>query len=611
MKLFDPIRVPVNDPIFDRKGPNGEPSAQEPSVWYHQHDDTPHHGPVPPPGCFAATPTVAPTPVGPVPEHPAVSAPKEPPPCALVPCVEARRLAGFYKDRFIGARERNNALLAEIAELKAENRYLKQQLYGKKSETTSKADRIPGKDPSASPSTPKRSRGQQRHKPGPKRQLRTTLPAVEEFIDLPKDQQCCSKCHKPFQSFPGTEDSEIIEVETRIVRRVIRRLRYTPGCTCGVHPGIVCAPPAPRVIPKSHLGVSAWVEILMDKFFSYNPTNRLLADWRCQGLDLSQGTVTGGLQKLLKLFQPLYEKLKEHNRTQKRWNGDETRWPVYAKHEGKANNRWYLWLLDSPETTVYLLDPFRNHDVPEKALEKAQGIMVVDRYSSYKAMKQVKEGKILLAFCWAHVRRDFIDVARSWPDHQEWALGWVRRIGELYHCNNQRRQYAKGTQEFETKSKHLRELLGEMAKQRDKELADPRIHPARASPLNSMAEHWQGLTLFAEHDDVAMDNNQAERDLRGPVIARKNSRGSAARWAGDLAAVMYSLIQTLLKWRINPRKWQQAYLGAVANNGGNIPPDADEYLPWNMSEQRKKELQMKTTKRHESPPGSEVIPAEK
>ena len=52
----------------------------------------------------------------------------------------------------------------------------------------------------------------------------------------------------------------------------------------------------------------------------------------------------------------------------------------------------------------------------------------VDRSSASKALKQVPEGRLLLAFCRAHVRRDFLEAARSWPSEEAWALGWVDRM---------------------------------------------------------------------------------------------------------------------------------------------------------------------------------------
>src|SRR5271166_82798 len=82
-----------------------------------------------------------------------------------------------------------------------------------------------------------------------------------------------------------------------------------------------------------------------------------------------------------------------------RGRADETRWLVFATLEGKVGHRWYLWAVQSAQAVVFLLDPGRAHDVPEDHLgPEAFGILNVDRYSAYKAMTQVKEGRILLAF---------------------------------------------------------------------------------------------------------------------------------------------------------------------------------------------------------------------
>src|SRR5204862_6382824 len=212
-----------------------------------------------------------------------------------------------------------------------------------------------------------------------------------------------------------------------------------PTCDCGAHPGIITAPPAPRVIPKSILGVSVWVTVLLDKYLFYRPTYRLLAELRTHGLDLALGTLTDGLQRLLPLFEPVYEALAGHSRRQPLWHADETRWLVFATSEGKVGFRWYLWAFHAAEVVVFVLAQGRAHDVPEDYLgPQAEGIMVVDRYQAYQAIDQVKRGLIVLAFCWAHVRRDFVTVARTWPDQEGWALGWVERIGEVYRRNDAR-----------------------------------------------------------------------------------------------------------------------------------------------------------------------------
>ena len=48
-----------------------------------------------------------------------------------------------------------------------------------------------------------------------------------------------------------------------------------------------------------------WVEILIDKFYSYRPTERLLDQWQLMGLDLAGGTVAGGLERLIKIIDGL------------------------------------------------------------------------------------------------------------------------------------------------------------------------------------------------------------------------------------------------------------------------------------------------------------------
>jgi transposase len=225
---------------------------------------------------------------------------------------------------------RQAELQAEIDSLRAQLRLREQQLFGKKSEARSATS-------AATPATqPRKPRGQQPGRPGPPRRDHSHLPVVQQILDLPADQKRCDCCGLPLEPFPGTEDGAILEVEVKAYRRVYRRRRYRRVCSCGQGPGIVTAPPPGKVIPKSILGVSIWVEVLLDKFLFYRPTYRLLADWQTLGLDLSLGTITDGLQRLLPLFVPVYQALVEHNQAQKHWHADETRWLVFATVEGKV-----------------------------------------------------------------------------------------------------------------------------------------------------------------------------------------------------------------------------------------------------------------------------------
>ena len=332
------------------------------------------------------------------------------PPLPLGPCpvcprleqeFEAFRQAAYWKAMHGRALQREAQLKVENERLQALLRLREQQLFGRKTETSAATAPAASDAPHAD-SPPRQPRGQQRGGPSPKRRDYSHLPAVVEDKVLPPDQCHCSRCGQPFADFPGTEDSTILEIDVRAHRRVIRRRRYRPTCSCGAHPGIVTAPPPDRLIPKSMLGISILVTVLLDKYLFYRPTYRLLADWRSHGLDLSLGTLTDGLKRMVPLLEPVYEALVKRSQGQRLWHADETRWLVFVMLEGKVGYRWYLWVFHSREVVIFILAAGRSHDVPEEHLGPVEGpgIMVVDRYKAYQAVDKVKSGLIVLAFCW-------------------------------------------------------------------------------------------------------------------------------------------------------------------------------------------------------------------
>ena len=56
-----------------------------------------------------------------------------------------------------------------------------------------------------------------------------------------------------------------------------------------------------------------------------------------------------------------------------------------------------------------------------------------------------------------------------------------------------------------------------------------------------------------------------------------------------MAAMLFSVFQTLCLWNINPRVWLTSYLQACAEGGGQAPRELDGYLPWKMPEEKRQE----------------------
>ena len=243
------------------------------------------------------------------------------------------------------------------------------------------------------------------------------------------------------------------------------------------------------------------------------------------------------------------------------------------------------------DTVIYLLDASRSHTVPENHFRaESRGVLVVDRYAAYKAMRWVKDGVLVLAFCWAHVRRDFIRVGKGWPELKTWALEWLRRIRVLYRWNDRRLAAPKDAAAFGEAEGPLRQAVAEMKAEMETELARADLATACRKALESLQEHWEGLTRFVEDPRIPMDNNASERRVRGPAVARKNFYGSGSLWSGRLAAALFSIFATLSLWKLNPRKWLMWYFEHCAMSGGKVPADIQPFLPWNLDAGKQSEF---------------------
>ena len=462
---------------------------------------------------------------------------------------------------------------AELDFANGKIRDLRKRLFGSKSE------RSPGCEKRSTNTVPPR-RGQRAGARSHGRTLQEHLPARHEEVAL--EDSNCPSCGLAFKNFAGTEDSQILEIEVKAYRRVIHRRRYLPACRCGCVPGIVTAPAPARLISRGKFGLSVWASVLLDKFKYGRPSHRLLQDLADHGLTMAPGTLAGGLQALAPLFKPLNIALQAKLRSEPHWHADETRWAVFVDIEGKVGHRWYMWVFHSKSVVHYVVDRTRSAQVIVNELAGVkQGIISCDRYSGYKRFARLTPG-IVLAFCWVHQRRDFLELANSYPAYAPWALQWVDQIGHLYHLNGLRVKLALASPARAVAHANLTHALQRMQLACATGLAAPELCLPARKILRSMTVHWPGLTVFVDAPWVGMDNNQAERDMRAPVLGRKNFWGSGSEPSAELAATMYSLFGTLKLWGLNARSWLVDYLQACADNGNRPPERVESFLPWQM-----------------------------
>jgi transposase len=536
--------------------------------------------------------------------------------------IALRHQEAFWKAQHARAKHKIDELEAELLRKDAIIKDLQNRLFGKKGEK----GKSRGSESDTNVSSGK-SRGQAKGNPGHGRTPRPDLTVVDVTVDLSEDQKKCPHCGLPHHRREALDEtSDVIEVLVNAHVRRYHRPAYVPseGCCCPESPAIIIAPPPVRLLQNSPFGVSFWVEIMLRKFHYAQSTHRLLQDFRDQGLPVSPGTVAGGLQKIAPYFTPIMEALYCKQMSEELFFNDETRWAVFVEIDGKIGTRWYLWVTRSRSVIYYDIDPSRSAAVPGAhfaGLQKDRVIIVCDRYSAYKKLARLSDG-ILLAFCWAHVRRDFLDAGRSMTELEPWALEWKERIATLYHLNALRLEHwqpevllEQQSAEFLSRQQELQKSLQSVHDEAI-QLAKPKAHRAgnelvtkntkeslsqqvareeQRKIAQSLLNHWPGLSLFLTHPEVPMDNNLAENAIRNPAMGRKNYYGSGSIWSAELAATLFSIFQTLALWGIPQRSWLTTYLQACAENGGQAPSNIDAFLPWSM-------VDAPITKRPKTPP---------
>jgi transposase len=422
-------------------------------------------------------------------------------------------------------------LQRELTKLQEQLALMQQRLYGASSE----------KRPVSAPQPPQRSQPSQGH--GPRAQ--PELPVQEVLLPLDEADQVCALCGGRLHEWQGqTEDSEeITVVERQFVLRKVHRQKYR--CPQGCAP--VTAPAPPRLVEGGRYSVEFAVHVALQKYAYHLPLARQEKMFRREGLVVERQTLWDQLQALADHLRPSYEALPAEAFSSPLIHADETHWYLLDKGPGK---KWYAWTVASPDTVYHRILPSRSGATAKAVLGDYKGVVVVDGYASYQtATKSAEEGPApaTLAFCWAHVRRKFVEALKFEPACQQ----VLELIGELYAIEQdlpdwhalegqaQQDALAHRLTVRQQQSAPLLERIKEWALAQ-KALPDSTFRKA----LQYMLELWKGLTVFLHNPQVPLDNNPVERQLRDMVVGRKNHYGSKSQRGTEVAALFYSLIET-------------------------------------------------------------------
>ena len=365
--------------------------------------------------------------------------------------------------------------------------------------------------------------GKRGPRPGGETHGRTPRPELareREVHDPPPEALHCPCCNAP-RVANGSHTSDLIEVEVKAHVRVIDRSRWRKTCQCSDTPEEVSAPPVPRLFPRTMFGISVWARLLFELYAANRPLRRVAAWFEAQGLPVSPGTLSDGHDRMVALFAPLSAAILAHLQQAPVVHADETSWRVREFATTGSSSRAWLWIATCVDAVYLHVDASRSAAAAATLLGglRKGAVLVCDRYSAYKKLGRLAAGRLVLAFCWAHVRRDFIKVAAARGDLEDWKDQWLARIRRLYRLNAQRLRYhdpgrPSDRRRYLRMQFRLSRVLGEVFTEAERELATVDDASPQAKVLRSLLNHREGLSQVLDDLRVPMDNNLAERRCR-------------------------------------------------------------------------------------------------
>ncbi len=412
---------------------------------------------------------------------------------------------------------------------------------------------------------------------GPRKQPR--LPVTEKLYELEGEQCTCKACGGQLEPMGEQfeEFEEITVFERRYVKTIHKRRKYR--CRCN---GCVETAPGPlRFLPGGRYSLDFAIQVAVDKYLDHLPLERQCRIMARHGLDVSSQTLWDQLDTLARYAGPTYEEYGRRVLQNPVVHADETRWPLLDGK--KRTSSWTIWTRSTPQLVHYQIVGSRSAKAAKRLFSGFDGVVVVDGYAVYEKLikdarrhRPARDGpRMRLANCWAHALRKFSSIEEHFPTECRRILQW---IGQLYDIEDLVPGPFPGDEAAQRLRLQLRQekskpILQEIRAWAETEVGLPRSALGKA--IKYMLKRWTALTRFVDDPLIPLDNNAAERNLRGPVVGRKNHYGSKSKRGTEVAAIFYSLLETAKLCGIDPVLYLRTVIEKALQDPGAVTMPED------------------------------------
>ena len=406
--------------------------------------------------------------------------------------------------------------------------------------------------------------------------LSAHLPRIEMMVDI--EDHSCPCCRNALHRI-GEDRSErldIIPAQLRVL--VVRRPKYA----CRACEEVVVQAPAPARLIEGGLPTEATVaQVLVSKYADHLPLYRQAQIYARQGITLDRSTLADWVGRAAFMLRPIHERLLMRLKGSARLFADETTAPVLDPGRGrtKTGQLWAYarddrpWGGADPPGVAYVYAPDRKAERPIAHLAGFTGILQVDGYAGYRVLAE--RGSVQLAFCWAHVRRRFYELAAAGP--APIASEALERIAELYAVETEIRGRSADERRALRQEKS-RPIVDDLEPWLRAKLGLISQKTKLAEAIRYALSRWDGLSRFLDDGRIEIDNNVVERSIRPIALNRKNALFAGSDGGGEHWAVIASLIETCKLCNVEPRNYFADVITKIVN--GHPNSKIDDLLPW-------------------------------
>ena len=417
----------------------------------------------------------------------------------------------------------------------------------------------------------------------PRKANRGSLPAnlerIEQIVDVEEVDgiRACPCCGGALHQI-GEDVAERLDVVPTTFRVLVtRRPRY--GCR-SCESAVVQAPAPARIVEGGIPTEALIAQVLVAKYADHLPLYRQAQIYARQGVQLDRSTLADWVGRAAWYLRPLRDHILDRLRRSQRLFADETTAPVLDPGRGrtKTGQLWAYarddrpWGGDDPPMVAYVYAADRKGERAEAHLGDFAGILQVDGYGGYAALARRRQ-QISLAFCWAHVRRKFYELADTSPVATE----VLRRVALLYAIEDEVRGLS-AEQRRAARHDRSRVIVDDLRQYLDARNRQVSAKSKLGEAIRYAITRWDGLSCFLDDGRVDLDSNTVERSIRPLALNRKNALFAGSDEGGDNWAVIATLIENCKLSGINPHTWLTDTLARLAN--GHPANAVGELMPW-------------------------------